>query len=104
MAFGVRVRLVHEIDRGLAVDFDDDVLAVRGDLLLEPLVRLVRAFEDDQFRPQFGLLLPTANEPGIEAAGLDRVLVRGVDLGFVAGWEALLEPGPKILAAVSAVV
>ena len=39
IALRVRVLVIHVIDRCLIVDLDDDVISLRGDVLVEPRVR-----------------------------------------------------------------
>src|SRR5579883_3232402 len=80
MSGGEGMVRVDEINRGLAIHFDDDVIADGRYILREPFAGLVELLAIDDL----GAVLIANPEGGIEAAGADRIPRRAVDLGLVA--------------------
>src|SRR4051794_33147993 len=84
-----RILLVKEVDSLLPVNFDDDVIAARDDVLGKPGIRRYKLIENfDEI---------------VEASRPDRVLMRAVDLSLVALGKSGSEGGPEIHPRVSTV-
>src|SRR5262245_60284719 len=90
MAFGVSVLFVHKVDGGFPVHLDDDVVADGSDFLSEPLIGFNQHL--------------LYRDKVVKTAGLDRVAMSAVDLGFIALGKAGSELSAEILAAVAVIV